>query len=87
MSRNNFFGTNDEERDITPQVIADGLQQTIDEEGESGIQGVIVIVKLDNGYFELGYTTGKPDEHLGRIEIAKKILMDEFIMGEPNDER
>jgi hypothetical protein len=83
MSRNNFFGNEGE--DITPQVIADGLQQTIDEEGESGIQGVIVIVKLEDGYFEVGYTTGKPDEHLGRIEIAKKILMDEFIVGEPNE--
>jgi hypothetical protein len=79
MGKNNFFGDSLEGEDITPQVIADGLQQTIDEEGESGIQGVIVIVKLDNGFFEIGYTTGSPDEHLGRIEIAKKIILDEFI--------
>jgi hypothetical protein len=80
LSKNNIFSGEfkGEPEKITAQIVADSFQEAIDRNGVEDIKRAIVIVKRQDGSYEMGYTYDELESHIGLLDIGKDILKDTF---------
>lgn len=80
MTRNSFSLKHDSDNGggVTPKVVIQSLNEIADGTNGFEIEQIVVIIKHKNSSYQVGYSAGALEQHLGLMEIGKDILKEEY---------